>query len=906
MSRCPACFLEKGHAAACDHCGWRPGSAPENPLYLAPGTDLGENYRIGRVLGHGGLGVTYLAWDNQLATRVAIKEFLPENMAGRHPETGALTVHTGQDENFRHALDRFLEEARILARFDQHPGIVSVKRFFRANATGYMVMEFVAGQTLRQYLAAHGGSLPWRQAWTLLAPVMDTLGQLHKADLLHRDIAPDNIYLTHDNRIKLIDFGAAREVTRGRSAALSIILKPGYAPAEQYREKGQQGPWTDVYALSATLYRAITGQLPPAALDRLYRDELPSPAALGVTIPEEYEGVLMKGLAIHPEGRWRSIGEMQAAWQEADRPGPAAGEGSGAGEAGSPPLPPVAPDDRNERNKRNERYIKIGLWIGFLTLLITALGVGITVLMFMDERPPETPDLVVEDESPVLLADNAPVWRGSAALQGGPSDAGSAALQGGSSDAGSAALQGGSSDAGSAALQGGNSDNGLVGAERGLPPATPLEPPLPRGVEPERRQDTAAPREESPPKEEPIPPPPARLTVRSNVTGDTAFIDGEPVGPTGPGPHELTAGEYTVRVEKEGYEAFETKVTLKPGGEETIEARLEPATAQLVVAANVPEAIVFVDGEWSGLSGATPYPVLPGERTVRVEKEGYEPFETRITLKPGAEETVRARLVVKVPAPGRTFRDPLKDGSPGPEMMALPAGEFSMGSPKDEKGRYNDEGPQRRVSIAGFALGVTEVTFAEYERFVLATRGATGRKLPEDRGWGRGQRPVINVSWKDATGYAEWLSRETGQDYRLPTEAEWEYAARAGTTTPFSTGECIHTDQANYHGDRFDYAGCGANTRVVRGKTVPAGSLPANPWGLHEMHGNVWEWTCSLRKVPYDGSEQRCAAKGVGGARVSRGGSWASFPRWLRSACRGGGNPDDAGSFAGFRLARGF
>ena len=195
MSRCPACFLEKGHAAACDHCGWRPGSAPENPLYLAPGTVLGENYRIGRVLGHGGLGVTYLAWDNQLATRAAIKEFLPENMAGRHPGTGALTVHTGQEQNFRHALDRFLKEARILARFDQHPGIVSVKQFFQANATGYMVMEFIAGQTLRQYLAAHGDRLPWRQAWTLLAPVMDTLGEIHKADLLHRDIAPDNIYL---------------------------------------------------------------------------------------------------------------------------------------------------------------------------------------------------------------------------------------------------------------------------------------------------------------------------------------------------------------------------------------------------------------------------------------------------------------------------------------------------------------------------------------------------------------------------------------------------------------------------------------------------------------------------------------------------------------------------------------
>nr|VFJ44498.1 MAG: Formylglycine-generating enzyme, required for sulfatase activity, contains SUMF1/FGE domain [Candidatus Kentron sp. DK] len=250
---------------------------------------------------------------------------------------------------------------------------------------------------------------------------------------------------------------------------------------------------------------------------------------------------------------------------------------------------------------------------------------------------------------------------------------------------------------------------------------------------------------------------------------------------------------------------------------------------------------------------------------------------------------------------GISFRDRLKDGSLGPEMVVIPAGGFLMGSPENKKGRDPNEGPQHRVSVAKFALGATEVTFAEYGRFARAT----GRRLPNDEGWGRGNRPVINVSWHDATAYAEWLGEQTGEQYRLPTEAEWEYAARAGTTTPFSTGECIHTDQANYVGT-FDYAGCGAKTGMYRGKTVPAGSLPANPWGFHEMHGNVWEWTCSLEKDHYDGNEQRCASNGVGGLRVLRGGSWSGEPGRLRSANRFWLNPDIASGFTGFRLARAF
>jgi formylglycine-generating enzyme required for sulfatase activity len=214
----------------------------------------------------------------------------------------------------------------------------------------------------------------------------------------------------------------------------------------------------------------------------------------------------------------------------------------------------------------------------------------------------------------------------------------------------------------------------------------------------------------------------------------------------------------------------------------------------------------------------------------------------------------------------------------------------------------------RRVGVDAFALGVAEVSFAEYDRFARAT----GRPLPPDGGWGRGNRPVINVSWTDAAAYADWLGEETGEDYFLPTEAQWEYAARAGTDTPFATGGCIHTDQANYNGV-FDYAGCGARTGIFRGATQPASALPPNRWGLFHMHGNVWEWVQDCWQHGY-GSPPVLAARAAEAAedpardcrrRVIRGGGWRFEPGFLRSAARIWFPPGTRNRDIGFRVARG-
>ncbi len=238
---------------------------------------------------------------------------------------------------------------------------------------------------------------------------------------------------------------------------------------------------------------------------------------------------------------------------------------------------------------------------------------------------------------------------------------------------------------------------------------------------------------------------------------------------------------------------------------------------------------------------------------------------------------------------GKFFRDRLKDGSQGPEMVWIKGGSFRMGD--IQGGGLSSEKPVHSVSVARFAMGRYEVTFAEYDKFAEAT----GRKKPNDRGWGRGNRPVINVSWDDATAYAAWLSQQTGHTYRLPTEAQWEYAARAGTTTKYWWGNDIGSNKANcygnYCGDRFEY-------------TAPVGSFSPNPFGLYDTVGNVWEWTCSKYENRYNGEENRCSSQKSGSLWALRGGAWDYLPRSVRAANRLRYSHDNRDHYVGLRLAR--
>ncbi len=311
---CMGCMSDRGAAAICPICGYDETAPPSVPFQLTPRSVLNDQYLVGRPLGAGGFAITYLGWDIRLARRIAIKEYMPSGMASRSVDTSQVVPHSGPSrDDFNYGLEHFLDEARMVAQFEGHPGIISVTNFFPAHGTAYLVMEYLEGKTLKEYLKEHGGRLGFNESLEIMTPVMDALREVHRVNVLHRDISPDNIYVTNSGQIKLLDFGAARQALRDRSQRLSVILKVGYAPEEQYRSTGKQGPWTDVYAIGATFYHLLTGSIPPPSIDRLAEDTIQLPSAVGSDIPPGAEKALMTALSVKAAQRYETIQDFQAA-----------------------------------------------------------------------------------------------------------------------------------------------------------------------------------------------------------------------------------------------------------------------------------------------------------------------------------------------------------------------------------------------------------------------------------------------------------------------------------------------------------------------------------------------------------------------------------------------------------------
>lgn len=320
-SICPHCFGQLDQSAKfCPDCGF--GCASYTPALhqLVPGTMLRERYLVGKVLGEGGFGITYVGWDTLFEMKVAIKEFYMAGYVSRMNSYSQM-VHVSMGnhaEIFDKNRRRFLDEARVLVRFRNEDGIVGIHDFFQENNTAYIVMDYLEGQTLKAYLK-HKGTLSWQETKQLMLPILDSLQRIHAEHIIHRDISPDNIMITNRGKVKLLDFGAARAFSENDIRSLSVILKPGYAPEEQYRTKGQQGPWTDVYALCATMYRCLTGVTPDEAMERLVEDQI-RPAAELCDCPAAVSDVLMQGLAVLHKNRFPSAGELMAALIKADSP----------------------------------------------------------------------------------------------------------------------------------------------------------------------------------------------------------------------------------------------------------------------------------------------------------------------------------------------------------------------------------------------------------------------------------------------------------------------------------------------------------------------------------------------------------------------------------------------------------
>ncbi len=300
MEYCPHC-IRVTDQPQCTHCGgtvrWE-----AKPGQLSVGTVLqgteGREYQVGAAKGQGGFGITYAAMCLTDGRRVAIKEYYPSRCASRQ-FTHQVAPMTGMEQEFRTGKQTFYEEAMMLSAVGALPSVVTVYDCFETNGTAYLVMEYVDGAPLNA-IVAQKGPMTATELLPMLPALLDDLAVLHQAGIIHRDISPDNLLLTPEGKLKLIDFGSARSLNSSKN--MTVLLKPGFSPVEQYQSKGQ-GPYTDLYALAGTIYYCLTGTIPPAAFDRVAADTLQRPNTLGAGLTQQQENVLMWALAIQPERR---------------------------------------------------------------------------------------------------------------------------------------------------------------------------------------------------------------------------------------------------------------------------------------------------------------------------------------------------------------------------------------------------------------------------------------------------------------------------------------------------------------------------------------------------------------------------------------------------------------------------
>ena len=339
---CPGCMrIVEDFEKPCPYCGFDKREYEKTRSYrtLPPGTILAGKYFLGKVIGEGGFGITYLAWEMNLEVPVAVKEYFPSGLATRDTQlTGGksktVSVMAGdQGHYYQSGLRSFEQEARNLAKFQNLPGVVSVKDLFFENQTAYLAMEYIPGITIKQYLRSKGNRLDERTVLRLMRPVLESLDKVHRSGIIHRDISPDNILITADQKVTLIDFGAARMASGNDGKSMTILLKHGYAPVEQYQSKGRQGPWTDVYAICATMYRMISGKVPEEAVDRIENDRVKPLTMLAreenFQVSRRVSDVIQKGLSVSASHRYQNVRSLiQELYEEPQTVQPPVGGGT--------------------------------------------------------------------------------------------------------------------------------------------------------------------------------------------------------------------------------------------------------------------------------------------------------------------------------------------------------------------------------------------------------------------------------------------------------------------------------------------------------------------------------------------------------------------------------------------------
>ena len=792
---------------------------------LANGTVI-DKYKVESIIAHGGFGIVYKARHTHLDEVVVIKEYLPSEVATRegttvHPLSGSV------ESDYQDGLDRFLDEAKQLIQFKQHPNIVSCRDFFAHNGTAYLVMDFEEGLSLSELMKARNNEpLSEDHLLKMMLALLDGLAFVHEKGVLHRDIKPGNIFIRRANEQPLlIDFGAAKQNFSKHSKSMAPFTV-GYAPMEQISDDGELGPWTDIYAIGAVMWRIISGQNPVDVNKRLTAviKGQPDPFISAKEVADnnyskDLLSIIDKCTALNDSDRYQSVNELISALHKINN---------------IEILAPIEPAKENKKTKAKKSHV----------------------------------NHVTESKKPLLK--RVAIFAGLAVIFGGAIFAFQASSE------------------------------------------------LAKGK--------------------------AVLHINSEPLGANLYLDENLLGQTPYVGSYLPAGKHTIKLTHADYQDMNKTITLEDNVVSKDNFKLKLAMGNFSVFSTPEGARIYVDYKYTQkTTPATLLNITAGKHVLTLKKDKFYNLKENIyvqkkqtlkgdyTLKGGnlvkyrgrwmepdevakhkkeiAEANEKEKEKEKAKAKAKRIAE-LKAIKAAKEkaaakaaatarryvgkMVNIPSGNFRMGS-----SLKSTEKPVHTVYISTIKMMSKEVTFNQYDAYARAV----GKAKPKDNGWGRGNRPVIHVSWKDAKGFARWVSNKTGMHFRLPTESEWEYAARAGSKSKFSWGNSISCSNARYS-DKG--AGCYYKIGSTLRGTAEVGSYSSNNFGLYDMHGNVWEWTQDCYNENYKGApgNGRAWLTGKCSKRVLRGGGWTTNSKGTRITKRRAETSSNKKYKFGFRLVQ--
>ena len=924
---------------------------------LPPGTRF-EEYRLDAALGAGGFGITYRAYDANLDKFVAIKEYLPVEFATR---TAASTVvpHSDADaQDYRWGLTRFLDEARTLARFD-HSHLNKVHRFFESNGTAYMVLEYVEGEMLADRLTRER-QLPEESLQRLLEEVLSGLEVMHEAGYVHRDIKPGNLMLREeDGSAVILDFGAARQAVGQRSKAITSILTPGYAPVEQYDGKVDRvGAWTDMYALGMVAYRCISG---------IGDSELPD-AVARMLAHTRGEAVLLPAVEAG-KGKYNPKLLEAIDWamevDEGDRPqtvdawrGALAGGSRGKSPAKSVIKPATQRTGGTTTTDAGMRWLTIAL----TAMIVALLGIGgwwawqhypdwVGQALVDTPAAPEQTAQTHEKAAPPDATETAEIIAGTIDTPGpdkaeaeqpvskelalSPQEADVARL-----------LAAAEADLKARRLTSPVSNNAWDRYKKVLE----LEPANPDAIKGMERVietymelvSTAVEQEDFGQAESYLerirdlhPDSPSLLMGRMQLE-DARQARADRLAAQGRQRQADLERQRIAEAVKTHWKSFDSALatanlneaadilhqirTLNPEEPELAagEQRLEALRVELER-----QQAEAIQAHWAVFDAAIETEDLDKATDILTQIRDLNPEEPGLTA--GEQRLVEAQAELE-----RKRQEALKLELAG-EMVSIPGGTFRMGDLSGEGD--DDEKPVHSVTVPTFMMGKHEVTVGQFRRFVEATEYRTDAERNADGKegcsiytrdgwkwtWGRSWRspgysveddhPVVCVSWNDAQAFIEWLTEQIGESYRLTTEAEWEYAARAGSATKYHFGDsesqlCRYANHAD-SSTNFDWQNKSCSDGVGM-RTAEVGRYQPNNFGLYDVHGNVNEWLQDCWNENYQGAPVNGSVWKLGdcGRHVTRGGSWYNNLWTQRSSDRHGSPRSSRTADIGFRLAQ--